>query len=139
MNRTVPNISANYKRYFFVFATLLLVLLTSCPIKSSIKIFAGLPTKTESGFPKATHNFSTNTLEKCTQLNVEDAQIIQKNSFKANDLLPVLFFTASFLFLIGFRPVSKENKHPLYNSSGKIRSSIPIFLEYRKLIIHFAH
>jgi hypothetical protein len=117
---------------------MLLVLLTSCAVKTSIKNLVGIPLKTERSVPKANHNLSTNTLANCSQFNVEDTQIVQKNAFKANDLLPAVILTAAFLFLLGVPPVSNENKHPLYNSSGKIRSAIPIFLEYRKLIIHYA-
>lgn len=138
MNRTIPNILFNCKRYFLVFAAMFLVLLTSCAVKTSIKNLAGIPTKTEQGVPKGSHNFSTNTIEKCAQFDALDTQIVQKNSSTANDVLPTVIFTASFPFLFGFRPVSKESKHPLYSGSGKIRSSIPIFLEYRKLIIHYA-
>lgn len=139
MDRTIPNILANCKRYFLVFAAMLLVLLTSCAVKTSIKNLVGIPMETERSLPKANHNLLANTLVKCSQLNVEDTQIVQKNSFKANDLLPAVILTVSFLFLLGIPPVSNENKHPLYNSSGKIRSAIPIFLEYRKLIIHYAY
>lgn len=139
MGRTIPNILANCKRYFLVFAAMLLVLLTSCAVKTSIKNLVGIPLETERSLPKANHNLLANTLVKCSQLNVEDTQIVQKNSFKANDLLPAVILTVSFLFLLGIPPVSNENKHPLYNSSGKIRSAIPIFLEYRKLIIHYAY
>tara|TARA_R110000868_G_scaffold296012_1_gene556263 strand:- start:11825 stop:12181 length:357 start_codon:yes stop_codon:yes gene_type:complete len=117
---------------------MLLVLLTSCAIKTSIKNLAGIPTKTERNIPKGSHNFSTNTLENCAQFDTSDTQIVQKVSFNANDLLPAVIFTAALLFLFGLRPVSKESKHPLYSSSGKIRSSIPIFLEYRRLIIHYS-
>lgn len=138
MDRTIPNILANCKRYFLVCAAMLLVLLTSCAVKTSIKNLVGIPLKTERSVPKANHNLSTNTLANCSQFNVEDTQIVQKNAFKANDLLPAVILTAAFLFLLGVPPVSNENKHPLYNSSGKIRSAIPIFLEYRKLIIHYA-
>lgn len=138
MDRTIPNILANCKRYFLVFAAMLLVLLTSCAVKTSIKNLVGIPLETERSLPKANHNLLANTLLKCSQLNVEDTQIVQKKSFKANDLLPAVILTVSFLFLLGIPPVSNENKHPLYNSSGKIRSAIPIFLEYRKLIIHYA-
>lgn len=117
---------------------MLLILLTSCAVKTSIKNLVGIPVKTERSMPKAIHNLSTITLANCSQLNVEDTQIVQKNAFKANDLLPAVILTAAFLFLLGVPPVSNENKHPLYNSNGKIRSAIPIFLEYRKLIIHYA-
>lgn len=84
----MPNILANCKRYFLVFAAMLLVLLTSCAVKTSIKNLAGIPTKTERGVPKGNQNFSTNTLEKCAQFDASDTQIVQKVSFNANDLLP---------------------------------------------------
>lgn len=139
MGKTISNILVNCKRYILVFAAMLLVLLTSCSIKSSIKNFAGFPTNKEQGLPKGQHNFSVDKFEKCAQFDVSDTQIVQKISFNANDLLPVVIFTAIFLFLLGPRYLIKENKHPLYNGSGKIRNSIPLFLEYQKLIIHYSH
>lgn len=137
MNSIIPNIFEYCKRSLLVFAAMLLVLLSSCAIKTSIKTLAGAPVKTERGMPKGSQSFSTNSAEKCAQLDVFDTQIVQKNSFNANDLLPAVILTAAFLFLFSFRPLSKENKHPLYSGSGKIRSSIPLFLEYQKLIIHY--
>lgn len=137
MNRTVSNIKMNYRRGFFAFATILLVLLTSCPVKISIKNLAGIPVKTEQPTTPKSHH-SVNTVEKCNVV-ASEMQIVQKSSLDVNDLLPVILFTASFFFFIGFRTESKENKHPTYSGSSKIRSSIPIFLEYRKLIIHFSH
>lgn len=138
MSKTIPNIVNNFQRYLFVFATAFLVLFSSCAVKASVKTLAGIPTKTEQGLPKANHNAPVSSVERCTVITASDMQVAQKSSFNANDLLPVVIFTATFLFLFGLRPVSKESKHPLYSSSGKIRSSIPIFLEYRKLIIHYA-
>lgn len=138
MNRTIPNILENCKRHFLVFAAMLLILLSSCAVKTSIKTLTGTPVNTERGVPKGSHNYSTNTIEKCAQFDASDTQIVQKFSFNANDLLPAVIFTAAFLFLLGLRPVSKVSKHPLYSGSSKIRGSIPIFLEYRKLIIHYA-
>lgn len=139
MGKTISNILVNCKRYFFVFAALLFVILTSCTLKSSIKALAGIPTNTEQSLPKGHHNFSANVFEKCAQFDVSDTQIVQKISFNTNDLLPAVIFTAIFLFLLGSRHLIKENKHPLYNGSGKIRNSIPLFLEYQKLIIHYSH
>lgn len=139
MNKTISNISLACKRYFFVFAAMLLVLMTPCAVKGSIKNLVGIPTKTEQGLPKGNHNFPTNTAEKCSQLNVEDTQITKQVSLHANNLLPAAIHTATFFFLFGLRKESKENKHPLYSSSGKIRSTIPLFLEYRKLIIHYSY
>lgn len=139
MSNITPSITNYFQRYLFVFATLFLVLFSSCAVKASVKTFVGIPTKTQQGLPKANHNLPVNSVGRCTVVAASDTQIIQKRVFDANDLLPVVLFTASFLFLFSFRTVSKENKHPVYSGSSKIRSSIPIFLEYRKLIIHFSH
>ncbi len=138
MNKTIPNILVNCKRFFLVIAAILLVLLTSCPVKIAIKNFAGIPIKTEQGATKGNSNFSAGTFEKCSETEIAKSQSGQHSS-NSQDLLPVAILTAAFLFLFGVRSIRKENKHPLYNSSGKIRSSIPLFLEYRKLIIHYSH
>jgi hypothetical protein len=140
MNRTKPNIAMNFKRYLFVLATVLLVFLSSCVVKSSIKTLVGIPTNTAQSFAKGHLDFSVTNLDRCAEIDLADAQIIQKSSFDVQDLLPVVIFTVSFLFMLCVLfPASKENKHPLYSGSRKIRNSIPIFLEYRKLIIYFSH
>lgn len=136
MNRTFSNILANSKRYFLVVAAILLVLLTSCPVKLSIKNFAGIPIKTENGVNRGHQNTSTSLLEKCAQYSIEDNQIVHKNSIGSNDLLPAFILTLAFLFYFDFRANKKEIKHPLYSGTNRIRSTIPLFLEYRKLIIH---
>lgn len=137
MNRTFSNISAaNFKPYFLVVASILLVLLTSCPVKLSIKNWAGIPIETESGVNRGNQNISTSLPEKCPQYNSEDNQIVQKHTIGFNDLLPAFILTLAFLFHFGFRVNAKEIKHPLYSGSNRIRSAIPLFLEYRKLIIH---
>lgn len=128
----------NCKRYFFVIAAILLVLLTSCPVKIAIKNMAGIPVKTEQAPTKGGTNFSATTFEKCSPTEITHSQSNQ-NNLSSPDLLPVAIFTAAFLFLFGIRYITKGNKHPLYSSSGKIRNAIPLFLEYRKLIIQYSH
>lgn len=123
----------------FVVATMLLVLLSSCAVKTSIKTLIGASPSTEQNLPKGNQNISSAMLEKCAQVDVWETQTTQKFSFHASDLLPAVLFTAAFLFLFSFRPVSNQRKHPRYSGSGKIRSAVPIFLEYRKLIIHYSH
>lgn len=98
-----------------------------------------IPTNIEQGLPKANHSFSGSAVENCAEIETSDTLIVQIVSSNANDLLPVILFTASFLFLFGLRPVNREVKHPVYSGSSKIRSAVPLFLEYRKLIIHFSH
>lgn len=138
MNRTVPNINNNFQRCLFVFATVFLILFSSCAIKASVRNLVGIPSKTEQSNSKTHQNFTANYVEKCAEIENADTLIVQKVSFDANDLLPVVLYIATFLFLFRFRSESKESKHPVYSGSSKIRSSIPIFLEYRKLIIHYA-
>lgn len=142
MKKSMLNITNNVQRYLFVFATVLLVLFSSCIVRASVKTLVGIPTKTEKGIPTANRSFSASSVEKCSTIETADTltvQTVQKSSSNANDLLPVVLFTATFFFLFSFRSLTKESKHPIYSSSSKIRSSIPIFLEYRKLIIHFSH
>lgn len=137
MKKAISNTVNSFQRYLFVFATVFLVLFSSCAVKTSIMNLPGIPTKTERDVAAGSHNFSSNTLGKCEQLDAS-TQTVQKVSFNSNDLLPIVIFTAVFLFLLDFRSYRKEKKHPLYSGSTKIRSSIPLFLEYRKLLIHFS-
>ncbi len=88
--------------------------------------------------PKGNHNLPVNTFEKCSQIDVVDSQIDHKSSYSSQDLLPVILLAVTTFFFFGLRQQKKQTKHPLYNSSGKIRNSISIFLEYRKLLIHFS-
>lgn len=88
--------------------------------------------------PKGNHYISVNTFEKCSQIDVLDNQIDHKSSYSPHDLLPVILIAVTTIFFFGLRQERKETKHPLYNGSGKIRNSISLFLEYRKLLIHFS-
>lgn len=139
MNRIVSHISAGYWRHIFVFAMFLLLLLTSCPIKSSLKSFASLPAKTETGLPKSHQIISASSIVSCSNIDQSVDSILPGNYISASDLLPFLWCTVSILFLTGFCQINKTRKHPLYSGSRKIRPSVPLFLEYRKLILPFAH
>lgn len=132
MNKAIPHITNNFKRYLLVFASFLLVLLTSCSVKTSIKTLIGIPLQSEHRVPKGNSGFTVTAVEKCAPSDSIDAQTLQKSSTHTNDLLPTVIYTVAFLFLLGLRPVSEKIKHPLYSGSGKIRNSIPIFLEYQK-------
>jgi hypothetical protein len=120
------------------FAALLLVSLTSCAVKGSIKSWLGIPTQTEQSLPKANYHFTVSTIDQCAEIENATTQIAQKIAFSAHDLLPAIISTATLQSLLSFRPVNNEIKHPVYSGSAKIRSSVPIYLEYRKLMIYFA-
>lgn len=138
MDNKISHSLKSFQRYLFVFAAFLVMFLLSCSVKASIKTLAGFPPKTEQGIPKGNHNLSVNTFEKCSQIDFVDSQIDHKSSYSPHDLLPVILLAVTTIFFFGIRQERKETKHPLYGGSGKIRNSISIFLEYRKLLIHFS-
>lgn len=138
MGKITLNTLENNKWYLLAISGVILVLLSSCVIKNSIETFLNLPVETEQTYPKGGHSFIVNSNEECAAIDFLDNQIVQNIYSSTDDLLPAVIFT-TFLFLIVFHPIKKEGKHPLYKDSGKIRNNIPIFLEYRKLIIHHTH
>ena len=123
---------AGYLYWKFIGCTSGTCAITSNPLNSTIY------GATEQAPTKGGTNFSATTFEKCSPTEITHSQSNQ-NNLSSPDLLPVAIFTAAFLFLFGIRYITKGNKHPLYSSSGKIRNAIPLFLEYRKLIIHYSH
>src|SRR5690554_3813836 len=135
MNRTLPNIRKNHLRQLFIFVAAVLVILTSCSVRSSIKGLVGVPVNTEKGIAKSNHNFFGNASETCVIGETTDVQISQTASFNANSLLPAVLFAVAFLFLGGFRPCKKQTQHPLYGNL-KIPGTLPLFLLYRKLIVY---
>ncbi len=140
MSKTKSQILANYKRYLFVLATIFLVTISSCPLKGGLKALAGMPVSTESSIPsKGNQKSIVNTIEKCAEIEITDTLMAQNISIDVNSLLPFLLCTAAFFCLFAFRSTGKAYAHPLYNGSKKIRNSIPLFLEYRKLIIHYVY
>jgi len=132
MNRTLLKIQKKYQRNLFVFVAMVFVLIASCSVKSSIKSLVGIPLNSQHGVTKINHSFFGNGSEKCFS-ETTDTQISQSGSSQTNSLLPAIILTAIFLFLLGYT-FCKEQAHPLYGTL-KIPGTIPIFLQYRKLII----
>lgn len=131
MNRILLHIPKYSQRYFFVFAVIILILF-SCPIKSSIKALIGIPTTTERNL-NLNNNTIYNSLEKCDNSETANSKVSQDISFKTISLLPAVLLTVTFAFLlesIEIKPLS----HPLYKRL-KISGTLPIFLQYQKLII----
>src|SRR3546814_4063172 len=113
MNNTMSHTLKSFQRYLFVFAAFLVMFLSSCSVKASIKTLAGFPPKTEQGLPKGNHNSSLSTFEKCSQIDVVDNQIDNKSSYSPHDLLPVILLAVTTIFFFGIRQERKETKHPL--------------------------
>lgn len=133
MIRIILNISKNYRQCLFVFAAMVLVLLTSCPVKIGIKNLAGIPAKTEQNTGgKKIHLFGNNQ-EKCVNSEAADAEIFQSPLVHTDNILPAVLFTAAFIFLLGYRP-GRQQTHPLYGNV-KIPATLPLFLRHRKLLI----
>lgn len=133
MSSILSNTTPNYRRYFLVFAAMVFILLTSCPVKGGIKTLIGLPVKTEQGLAKGNKGFIGNGSEKCSNA-ATDQIIVSPITFEnAGHLLPAIILTAAFLFLLGYT-LYKAPAHPLYGNL-KISGPLPIFLQYRKLIL----
>src|SRR5690606_40901892 len=75
-----------------------------------------------------------NGMEKCAHVQTTDAKISQSTSTNMSDLLPVVFIVVAFMLLFGYRHIYVQ-AHPRY-SSLKIPGTLPIFLQFRKLIIY---
>lgn len=134
MDRTTPYLVKNYQRYVAALAVFVLVLLTSCPVKNSLKSLAGIPVNTEQGSAKKNSPLLGNSLEICIQSDITDAKISPTTSSSTNDLLPaVLILTVlSFLFR-GY--ISDEEPSKVGYRTQSISPTLPIFLRHRQLII----
>ncbi len=133
MDKAKPNILKNHLRDFLVFAAMLLVVLTSCPIKNGLLSLANIPANSEQRLAKKSTIFSGERIEKCIYSETADPIIFQEVSSSANEFLPILLLTATFLFLLSFT-TGRDQAHPLYGNL-KITGTLPIFLQYRKLLI----
>ncbi|MEH6307214.1 hypothetical protein RYH73_16320 [Olivibacter sp. CPCC 100613] len=133
MNGTLLNNTQNDKRYVFALIVTVMVLLTSCPIKSGIKSLMGIPVSTEQGATTSNTNFLINGGERCVNSETDQTKTSSTVSTRANDILPTVILTSIFLFLIGYT-LKRKHVHPLYGNL-KIPDTLPIFLRYRKLII----
>lgn len=137
MKANIQNIALGYRGSVIIFAALILVLLTSCPIKSSLKTFAGFPSNTEQRAPMGKQGISMSSNERCTLESASETQAMPQSV--VNNILPAVLTVFAVLLVVNFSPFSKETKHPVYSGSAKVSNSIPLFLAYRKLILHFIY
>ncbi|MHC5202494.1 hypothetical protein [Myroides sp. LJL119] len=136
MSKKLENIMLNFKRYFWVYASVFLILISSCSIKGSIKNFINTPVKSSVGINKAMHTISTLNKDNCASYTDSDSQILQKSSLDLGDLLPTIFLAIGLLALYYVLFGYPKQKHPNYPSARKIRFSVPLFLEYQKIITY---
>ncbi|MBW8361328.1 MAG: hypothetical protein K0M56_03975 [Kaistella sp.] len=118
-------------RTLFGVVFMLCILISSCAVKFGIKNVLNLETtsKTLSQAAKFTAGSSGSQCSFCN-----DHEIIAKSDTKipAAALRALAAFT--FIILGGAFLLLKIQKHPVYDSA-RIGHAIPIFLQYRKLII----
>lgn len=133
MVRTLPNCIKNNQQKFFASLVLFFVLIGSCPIKTSIRNLIGIPVNTEQSTPKSMHALQVTSTEKCADGEINKVKILQTNSSSTGGLLPVAFFMFTFIYALGF-PLAREQSHPQYGNL-KIPGTLPVFLQYRRLII----
>jgi len=133
MNKIQSSIAEKCRGNFFALAMMVFVMLTSCPVKSTIKEVLGIPVNTEQTTAKAKQGLQNMNIEKCSDAQLKEATIVYTDASHASTLVPVILLAAFFLFLLP-TPRKKEQTHPLYGSL-KISTSLPIFLQYRSLII----
>ncbi len=129
----------DFWRTFISAIAILCLMLSSCTVKASVKNLLGFKHSTEQSHRPAKHKaklFVSSNSETCHYNQLSETIVVQKAGFDLSQNPLATFICCVFLcFLVGFRSESKETRHPLYNSSGKISGSVPIFLEYRKLIL----
>lgn len=108
------------------------ILLTSCPVKRSIRSLVDLPVHTEQGIAKGNYGLPGNGVEKCISGETDETEILSTTSLTGNHLLPPTTLTAVFGFPIA--GMQGEQVYPL-NENIQITGTLPIFLRHRKLII----
>jgi len=131
MHGFMQHITKNRQRHLAVFIAVIVLMLTSCAIKGSIKSLAGIPVNTEQGQSKKTVVASGT--DACVYGEVTDAKI-STYSFNTNDLLPVALVATALFFLFGYDALASVPSYAGYDTR-KIHSSLPIFIQYRQLII----
>lgn len=127
-------ISKSLQRHIVMFASIFLVLLSSCAIKSSIKNLVS-ENSSQTGEHKTAHksNFSITKTSSCSIINATEKLSLSKTiSLEKSKVLPV-FLSFAFAFFLGI-VIPKNQEHSYYNTT-KISGAIPIFLRYEKLII----
>ncbi len=134
MDKIRPNKIKSTSRHLFAIAAILLVLLSSCPIKFSIRSFAGIPAKAEQASNKKINLFSANSNEVCNGFATNETAILQADlSSMTKGLLSVTLFTTIITFL--FALTLSKAKAYLRFADTEIQSNFPIYLQYRKLLI----
>ena len=131
-NNPVP-ILKNSKQYFFVLATVFLVLLSSCAVKGGIKSLILFPDSIQNTTTKMVQFMLTSGVEKCQVIENAITSSTQELLANHSNFLPLVALSVVLLILSG-GTLYQIPTHPRYGTV-KISGSLPIFLQYQKLII----
>jgi len=113
------------------------ILLSSCPIKSSIKNFIATDfpkeQKDKSAAQNGTSFFSASTSECLAQNTVKETTFQKGDNSQQAQLSAVLLFSLVLSFIYGNFVVAK--KQAPYRTDSHHEATLPIFIAYRKLLI----
>lgn len=139
MYRTFLNNFRTYQQYLLGFAVVLFVLITSCPVKAGIKQLIGEPIKSEQSFPNASSALLSyqassipDNVDRCAESELSTL-FVKSGTPQVIGLLPLILSATIVLFFF-YAPHHTGEQHPFYRNL-KISGTLPIFLQYRKLII----
>ncbi|PUV23978.1 hypothetical protein DCO56_11415 [Sphingobacterium athyrii] len=119
-------------RNLLTLGAVILLFLSSFPIKMGIKTLMGLPQKVEQ-VAGAKGSFIGANHESCSSSILTDAITLEKSGLHSDNMLPVAILTAFILFIFCTFG-SRDEICPRYRRI-KIIAPLPIFLRDRKLII----
>lgn len=138
INWKLISLRKKYQKYAVATLAILCVLLSSCAIKSNLKSFLGVATQTEHvNLSKGSQLIDKNTTEDCQLLESNVSFTIQAAGIDLTPLMLELFpFLGTSLLLIGLHHRLHDFIKPQYNSTQRIKQNIPLFLVYKRLIIH---
>lgn len=118
-------------RQFLTIGAVILLFLSSCPIKTGIRSLMGLPQKVEQT-TNSKGSFIGTGYQNCSSSILTDA-MVQKAGIQDNDLLPSAILTVLVLFFCLRARIKEEFVLPYWRI--KSVTSLPFFLRHRKLII----
>lgn len=131
-NRTYLN-TINWRPIIGIIA-IFCIILSSCAVKASIKSHLGVQhtAAQKTALNKQGNTFVSSGADCCYDTEVKALNFHQSDVKLGGTSIAILACFVCTFFAFSF--LTKQKRHPLYNS-GQITGSLPIFLQYRKLII----
>lgn len=123
----------NIYRHLFAIAAILLLLLSSCPIKFNIKSLSATPVETELSSGKKVNLYSTPNQPASIQCAAIETTVTGFSNTLVSDSLFALIFTTIIPFLFPFQGDKKILS--LFFRGSNSGEAVPIYLQHRTLII----